>query len=176
MPDRSKFFHWIQFRTPETPARTDGGTEAEHHSVISHDAKTAQLWPGCAEFIANQSLFFLASANWDGQCQCNFQSGVPGFVLVEGDKYLYFPDYRKNGRPPIIGNFIENPYVGLLFVDFNTRISVKVNGKVTILEQPGELKRFTKHAAYRNAARVIQVEIEHVASNCLELPCDPAGS
>ncbi|HHS83891.1 MAG TPA: hypothetical protein ENK38_03070 [Gammaproteobacteria bacterium] len=172
MSDRSKFFYWTQLQTQDPSSTKEKNSDLDDHSIISIDAETARLWPGCAEFIASQSLFFLASANWDGQCQCNFQSGEPGFVLVEDNKYLYFPDYRKNGRPTILGNFIENPYVGLLFVDFQTKISVKVNGKVTILEKPEQLEPFYKHAAYRKAVRIIRVEIEYVASNCLELPAE----
>ncbi len=174
MSDRSKFFYWAQLDTRDAANMASEMGDSSSPGIVSHAAATTRLWPGCAEFIRSRSLFFLASANWDGECHCNFRSGEPGFVLVEDDRYLYFPDNRRNGQQPLISDFTENPYIGLLFVDFKTRISVKVSGKVDILDDPESLKRFARHAAYRKAARVIQVELEHVASSFPRIATQPS--
>lgn len=125
-----------------------------------------RLWPGFKEFIESRSFFFLASADSEGRCQCNYRGGEPGFVIVQDDTHLYFPDYDGNGILHTLGNFIENPHVGLLFIDFDTGVRVKTSGKVTILDDPDMIRRFRPHAGYQNALRIISVQIEYAVPNC----------
>ena len=46
------------------------------------------------------------------------RGGQPGFVQVESDRRLVFPDYAGNNHYNTIGNLVLDPRAGLLFVDF----------------------------------------------------------
>jgi len=52
-----------------------------------------------------------------------------GFVHVLNEKILVYPEYRGNGVMASLGNIVENPHAGLLFVDFiRDKVGLHVNG------------------------------------------------
>src|SRR5687767_4556403 len=69
-------------------------------------------------FIEAQDMFFIATADANGQPQCSYKGGDPGFVRVVDETSVAFPVYDGNGMFLSTGNLAENPLVGLLFVDF----------------------------------------------------------
>ena len=50
--------------------------------------------------------------------QCSYKGGDPGFVRVLDEQTIAFPNYDGNGMYLSMGNLLENPQVGLLFIDF----------------------------------------------------------
>lgn len=86
-------------------------------------------------FVAKQSMVFIATADGNGECDTSFRAGAPGFVRVGDAHSLYLPDYRGNGVMASMGNIIENPHIGLMFIDFvEHTIGLHVNGKARIVE------------------------------------------
>ncbi|HVZ29827.1 MAG TPA: pyridoxamine 5'-phosphate oxidase family protein [Asticcacaulis sp.] len=80
-------------------------------------------------FIESLPFFFLATADSDGQPDCSFKGGVPGFVRVLAPNLLIFPDYDGNGMFRSLGNVGVNPHVGLLFIAVSdTPKRLRVNG------------------------------------------------
>lgn len=157
------------FTTGQIEAQIKYDTHERAKQLIDHpiySSDTKKLWPGFAEFISTRPFFFLASADASGNCQCNYRGGEPGFVVIEDEKHLSFPDYDGNGLLHTIGNFIENPHVGLLFIDFETSRRVKVNGKVTLLDESEQLKKYKHNPGYDEAKRVVQVEVTYAVMNC----------
>ena len=69
-------------------------------------------------FIAQQEMVFIATADAHGECDCSFRTGLPGFIHVLDAKTLIYPEYRGNGVLASLGNIVENPHIGLFFVDF----------------------------------------------------------
>ncbi|MGK5543260.1 pyridoxamine 5'-phosphate oxidase family protein [Streptomyces sp. URMC 127] len=87
------------------------------------------LTPEMREFIGRQAMVFLASADSRGQCDSSFRAGPPGFVHVIDDRTLAYPEFRGNGVHASAGNMLENPHLGMLFMDFtHHRIGLHVNG------------------------------------------------
>ena len=85
-------------------------------------------------FIESRSLFFLSTADADGQPDCSYKGGAPGFVRVTGDGELAFPHYDGNGMFRSLGNLLVNPAVALLFVDFERPNRLRVNGRASIAD------------------------------------------
>jgi predicted pyridoxine 5'-phosphate oxidase superfamily flavin-nucleotide-binding protein len=93
------------------------------------------LNPRMREFIAVQEWMFLATSDARGTCDNTLRSGPPGFVAVLGERLLAWPEYRGNGVMASRGNIIENPNVGLLFVDFTQdQVGLHVNGRARLTE------------------------------------------
>lgn len=70
----------------------------------------------CA-FVEDSSMFFLATADAEGQPDVSYKGGMPGFVRVIDAETLAFPNYDGNGMFKSLGNILVNPKVGLLFID-----------------------------------------------------------
>ena len=83
-------------------------------------------------FIQRCRMFFLATADAQGQPDCSYKGGMPGFVRVLDDHTLAIPDYDGNGQYRSWGNVRVNARVGLLFVDFETPKRLRVNGTAVV--------------------------------------------
>ncbi|MEV4437423.1 pyridoxamine 5'-phosphate oxidase family protein [Streptomyces sp. NPDC049577] len=86
------------------------------------------------EFVARQEMFFLATADRNGECDNTFRAGPPGFLRVLDEHTLAYPEYRGNGVLASMGNIRENPHVGILMVDFfQDRVGLHVNGRARLV-------------------------------------------
>ena len=93
------------------------------------------LNPYMREFILKQEMVFIATADSKGECDCSFRAGKQGFVRVLNEKTLLCPEYRGNGVMASMGNILENPHIGMTFIDFfENTIGLHVNGKAKIVE------------------------------------------
>jgi predicted pyridoxine 5'-phosphate oxidase superfamily flavin-nucleotide-binding protein len=87
------------------------------------------------QFIGQQQMMFVATSDARGTCDSTLRAGPPGFVAVLDAHRLAWPEYRGNGVMASRGNIIENPHVGLLFVDFvRDVIGLHVNGSATVVD------------------------------------------
>jgi len=87
------------------------------------------------EFISRQEMAFIATSDAKGECDSSFRAGKPGFVKVLNNKTLAYPEYRGNGVLASLGNILENPHIGIMFIDFTQdSIGLHVNGKARIIE------------------------------------------
>lgn len=95
-----------------------------------------------ADFISKSDSFFVASSNVtdnrhtlsdsDG-ADVSHRGGMPGFVEVSDEITLTIPDYMGNNHFNTFGNIVENPKVGLLFVDFENGHLLTLTGVANIL-------------------------------------------
>jgi len=93
------------------------------------------LNPYMRKFILKQEMVFIATADSKGECDCSFRAGKQGFVRVLNEKTLLYPEYRGNGVMASMGNILENPQIGMTFIDFfEHTIGLHVNGKAKIIE------------------------------------------
>jgi predicted pyridoxine 5'-phosphate oxidase superfamily flavin-nucleotide-binding protein len=111
-------------------------------------------------FIAARDMFFLATADAEGHPNCSYKGGDPGFVRAPDPATLLFPCYDGNGMYLSMGNVTENPHVGLLFIDFEQRKRLRVNGSARI-EDAG-----TIDPPYPEAQFVVRLAVREVFPNC----------
>jgi predicted pyridoxine 5'-phosphate oxidase superfamily flavin-nucleotide-binding protein len=118
------------------------------------------LSPHDAAFIEDRDMFFLATADEEGRPNCSYKGGDPGFVRVVDQGTLAFPNYNGNGMYLSTGNLLENPNVGLLFIDLERGNRMRVNGLATV-DEHDELM-----AEYPEAQFVVRVAVREVFPNC----------
>jgi uncharacterized protein len=112
------------------------------------------------EFIETAPLFFLATA-WQDSVDCSMKGGLPGFVRVTAPNELAWPDYDGNRMYRSLGNILNNPAVGLLFVKFDAQSTrLRITGRAQIDERPEAM------AHLPGAKRLIRVTAEHIFYNC----------
>ena len=113
-------------------------------------------------FIERMDMFFLATADANGQPQCSYKGGEPGFVRVLDEHTIAFPNYDGNGMYLSMGNLAVNPRVGLLFVDFTAErpSRLRLNGLASV-DLEDELA-----PSYPGAQFVVRVRATQVFPNC----------
>jgi uncharacterized protein len=111
-------------------------------------------------FIERCDMFFLATADEAGRPQCSYKGGDPGFVRVLDERTIAFPSYDGNGMYLSAGNALVNPHVGLLFISFEERKRVRLNGLVSVDEHD------PLAAEYPEAQLVVRVRATQVFPNC----------
>jgi uncharacterized protein len=117
---------------------------------------------GDKAFIERLDMFFLATADAEGRPQCSYKGGDPGLVKVVDAQTVAFPNYDGNGMYLSMGNVVENPNVGLLFIDFagNPPRRLRLNGTASIDEDDPLL------AEWERAQFIVRVRATEVFPNC----------
>jgi predicted pyridoxine 5'-phosphate oxidase superfamily flavin-nucleotide-binding protein len=111
-------------------------------------------------FIESCDMVFIATADADGHPSCSYKGGEPGFVRVLDERTIAWPNYDGNGMYLSMGNLLVNPRVGLLFIHFEERRRLRLNGVASIAEDDPLL------AEYPEAQFVVRVHAEQVFPNC----------
>lgn len=111
-------------------------------------------------FIAARDMFFLATVDPEGRPNCSYKGGDPGFVKVLDERTLAFPNYDGNGMYLSMGNAVATGEVGMLFIDFERRNRLRVNGTARI-DEDDELMD-----SYPYAQFIVRVDVREVFPNC----------
>ena len=111
-------------------------------------------------FIERQIMFFLATSDEHGHLNCSFKGGPRGFVRVLDAQTLAFPDYNGNGMFLSMGNLLSNAQVGLLFIDFEQQVRLRVNGEASVDPDDPLLKDFP------GAQMIVRVHVREAFPNC----------
>jgi uncharacterized protein len=115
---------------------------------------------GDRAFIESLDMFFLATADEHGRPNCSYKGGDPGFVRVLDPRTLAFPGYDGNGMFLSLGNALVNPEVGLLFICFERRRRLRLNGTASVSVDDPLL------ATWPEAKQVVRVAVREVFPNC----------
>ena len=129
-------------------------------------ARSTHLTPSQRAWISSADTFFIASGHrGEGESatfgmDASHRGGDAGFVRVDGETRLIFPDYAGNNHFNTIGNLVLDPRAGFLFVDFATGGLLQLTGRTTIDWESDAVARVP------GARRLVTFHIEEV----VELP------
>jgi predicted pyridoxine 5'-phosphate oxidase superfamily flavin-nucleotide-binding protein len=115
------------------------------------------------QFIERSGMIFLATADANGQPDCSFKGGLPGFVRAIGASTLAFLDYDGNGMFRSLSNIRVNPRVGILFIDFAQPDRLRINGVATINNDDPLL------ADFPGAQLIVRVRAERISPTVLAI-------
>jgi PPOX class probable FMN-dependent enzyme len=123
------------------------------------------------EFIQKAPFAVLSTANAQGDCDASPKGGQPGFVKVLDDEHLLVPDVAGNKLFQSYENVESNPKAGLLFLIPGCDWTVRVNGRVTVLEREGSELRGVSPEVFSpdDNTKLLQgmlVEVEEVYAHC----------
>ncbi len=155
---------YIQTRAPifkRDPKDHAGLAGAERLDGLDREARA---------LIEVADTFFIATAASDEGdpirqgADVSHRGGRPGFVRVDGDGNLTFPDFAGNLHYNTLGNLAINPRTGLLFIDFESGDLLSVAGIARIEFDSEEIANF------RGAERLVHVVVDHVVRLRAALP------
>ncbi|MBX3401401.1 MAG: pyridoxamine 5'-phosphate oxidase family protein [Gemmataceae bacterium] len=120
-----------------------------------------------SEFLADLDMFYLGTANADGQPYIQYRGGPPGFLKVIDDRTLAFADFGGNRQYISVGNLSENPKAFLFLMDYANSRRVKVWGTATVVEDDPELLSKLSNPAYPGRVeRAVVFTVEAWDVNC----------
>ena len=114
------------------------------HPIAAKKVKD-HLEPYVRAFIEHSPFAVMSSSNADGDCDASPKGGEPGFVKVLDDRTLLIPDIGGNRLFQSYQNFESNPKAGFLFLIPGMDVTVRVNGRVRVLE--GDELKAKRHRA-----------------------------
>ncbi len=100
------------------------------------------------EIISQADQFYIAthlSENPDdvtNGADVSHRGGKPGFVRIDDDKTLTFPDFSGNYHFNTMGNILLNPRAGLLFIDFEKGDLLYLTCRAEIIWDSEECRAF----------------------------------
>ncbi|GAB1260544.1 FAD-binding oxidoreductase [Aurantivibrio plasticivorans] len=125
---------YIQTRTPNKDSDQTLSTKQSNFTTLNNYAKKL-IEQSDTLFVASYVSNALSGSDFGAAegVDVSHRGGKPGFVKVEDDKVLKIPDYAGNFHFNTLGNLLENPKAGLLFIDFNKGHLLMLTGRAEIL-------------------------------------------
>ena len=125
-----------------TPAvkgiQTVKGSRAGYAKVERRGWQT-HVTPELTEFLAGMDMFYLATANAEGQPYIQYRGGSPGFLKVLDEKTLAFADFGGNRQFITLGNLSENPKAFIFLMDYANSQRIKLWGEARVVEDDAGL-------------------------------------
>ncbi len=126
-----------------------------------------RVTPDLADFLAGLDMFYLGTANAEGQPYIQYRGGSPGFLKVIDDTTLGFADFAGNRQYLTLGNLSENPRAFIFLMDYANGQRVKIWGEARVVEDdPALLERLRDPAYPGKVERAILFRIEAWDINC----------
>ena len=122
-------------------------SKEDHQQHTQQVQQFSQLDAKATQLIENSDTFFIASyiedkGGKDSEgADVSHRGGKPGFVQVNNNT-LIIPDYQGNYYFNTLGNILENPKAGLLFIDFDSGDVLMLSGAAHIIWESEEMKTF----------------------------------
>ncbi len=120
-----------------------------------------------AGYLADLDMFYLGTANAEGQPYIQYRGGPPGFLKVIDEHTLGFADFGGNRQYITLGNLSENPKAYLFLMDYAHQRRVKIWGTARVVEGDTALENRLRDPEYAGKVeRVILFRVEAWDVNC----------
>jgi predicted pyridoxine 5'-phosphate oxidase superfamily flavin-nucleotide-binding protein len=127
----------------------------------------SSITPELEAFIAQQTSFYMATANAEGQPYIQHRGGPAGFLRMLDAHTLAFVDYAGNKQFISQGNLSENPKAHLFLMDYAHRQRIKIWGEAKVVEGDTELVAKLMPADYKaKPEQVIVFTVTAWDANC----------
>ncbi|HJV53630.1 MAG TPA: pyridoxamine 5'-phosphate oxidase family protein, partial [Noviherbaspirillum sp.] len=108
------------------------------------------LPPAAVALIRQCDTFFIATAVEAAQgagdigvgADVSHRGGKPGFIDIDAQGALTWPDFQGNNLFNTIGNLTADGRAGLLFIDFARGDLLQLSGQATVVWDADEVERF----------------------------------
>lgn len=154
--------------TPAVKARQEeNGSRAGYAKFENTRGWESRVTPILAEFIAEQTSMYMATANAQGQPYMQHRGGPRGFLHVLDAQTLAFADYAGNKQYITAGNLDENPKAQLFLMDYANAQRIKIWGEAKVVTGDHDLTARVSSPEYpAKAERVIVFTIKAWDANC----------
>lgn len=151
-------FATIAFTPAVRDAQARDGSRAQYARAFESgdDVRNAELGADEAAFIHAQRSFYMATVSETGWPYVQHRGGAPGFLRVVDAKTLAFTDLPGNRQFISVGNVAHDDRVALILMDYTHRQRLKLLGRLSVEESPGEAR----------TERTMTIHVEAFDWNC----------
>ncbi len=154
--------------TPSVKAiQTEKGSRGPYEKVEQGRGWQTTVTAELRDFIENLNMFYLGTANTEGQPYIQYRGGAPGFLKVIDSSTLGFADFGGNHQYITLGNLADNPKAFLFLMDYANSRRIKLWGTARVVEDDQELLNQLRDSDYPGRVeRAILFSIEAWDINC----------
>lgn len=157
----------IAFTPAVKEIQADKGSRSSYARMETGGSWETEVTPELEGFIADLDMFYLGTANAEGQPYIQYRGGSPGFLKKVDEKTLGFADFGGNRQYITLGNLSENPRAFIFLMDYVRSRRIKLWGKARVVEDdPALLDRLRDSSYPGKVERAILFEIEAWDVNC----------
>ena len=143
------------------------GSRSSYTRMETGGSWETKVTPELEAFLADLDMFYLGTANAEGQPYIQYRGGTLGFLKKIDEKTLGFADFGGNQQYITLGNLSENPRAFIFLMDYVRSRRIKVWGKARIVEANPALLDSLRDSTYPGKVeRAILFEIEAWDVNC----------
>lgn len=143
------------------------GSRASYATVEQGRGWQTRVTPDLAEFLTELDMFYLGTANAEGQPYIQHRGGSHGFLKVLDEKTLGFADFGGNRQYITLGNLSENPKAFIFLMDYTNSRRVKLWGTARVVEDDAKLLDQLRDREYPGKVeRAIVFSIDAWDINC----------
>lgn len=154
--------------TPSVKAiQTEKGSRSNYARMEQGGGWETTVTSELRSFLAELDMFYLGTANAQGQPYIQYRGGSPGFLRVVDSQTLGFGDFAGNRQYITLGNIAENPKAFIFLMDYARSRRIKLWGKLRMVEGEAKLLEQLRDDAYPGKVeRALLFEIEAWDVNC----------
>ncbi|QDU89142.1 Pyridoxamine 5'-phosphate oxidase [Pirellulimonas nuda] len=154
--------------TPTVKAiQASNGSRQAYRKMEESGGWRTTVTPDLQAFLSELDMFYLGTANADGQPYIQYRGGPAGFLRVIDDKTLGFADFGGNRQYITLGNLQDNPKAFLFLMDYENRRRIKVWGRARVVAGDDRLNSELADPTYpAQVERAIVFDVEAWDVNC----------
>ncbi|MDX1925201.1 MAG: pyridoxamine 5'-phosphate oxidase family protein [Pirellulaceae bacterium] len=157
----------VAFTSSVKAIQTEKGSRPSYARMERNGGWETTVTPELQSFLADLDMFYLGTANAQGQPYIQYRGGSPGFLRVIDSKTLGFGDFAGNRQYITLGNISENPKAFIFLMDYTRSRRIKLWGKLRMVEDDANLIESLRDDSYPGKVeRAILFEIEAWDMNC----------
>ena len=162
-----KFSSDIAFTPAVKSVQSEKGSRTAYARMEHEGSWETEVTPGLKAFLGELDMFYLATANAEGQPYVQYRGGSPGFLRVLDEKTLAFADFSGNRQYITLGNLRENSKAFIFLMDYARSRRIKLWGNASVVEDDPELLERLRDDDYPGKVeRAIVFRIEAWDANC----------
>jgi predicted pyridoxine 5'-phosphate oxidase superfamily flavin-nucleotide-binding protein len=162
-----KFASDVAFTSAVKAIQEQKGSRKTYARLEQRHGWQTQVTPDLEGFLADLDMFYLGTANAEGQPYIQYRGGPPGFLKALDDSTLGFADFGGNRQYITLGNLSENPKAFIFLMDYANSQRVKLWGTARVIEDDRNLLERLHESEYPgNVERAILFTIEAWDINC----------
>ena len=157
----------IAFTPTVKSIQAEKGSRSGYAKMEERNGWQTTVTPELTAFLSELDMFYLGTANSEGQPYIQYRGGAPGFLKVIDEKTLGFADFGGNRQYITTGNLSENSKAFIFLMDYVNSRCIKLWGTARVIEDDPEfLERLHDTEYSGKVERAILFSIEAWDVNC----------